>query len=263
MTPRRRPAWQVGVVLGLGVILMLGLVALGWWQMERRAWKHDLIARVEARIHTAPLPLAALDGLAPDEKEYRRVTVSGRFIPTREVLVRAVTGLGGGYWVLTPLITGDGRTVLINRGFVPPELRNPQTRGKPPAGPVTITGLARLSEPGGAFLRDNDPQADRWYSRDIDAMASALGLDGVASVFVDAGVGPSDTYPVGGLTVVQFRDTHLVYALTWFALAVMVAAGLFLLIRYEMHPQGPGLRKPQQPAPPDNDLRNGRFPEYH
>lgn len=240
MSARRRPLWQVSAVLALGVILMLGFAALGWWQVERRAWKHDLIARVEARIHAAPVPVAALDGLAPEDLEYRRVTVSGRFDPSREALVTAVTELGGGYWVLTPLIAGDGRTVLINRGFVPSEMRAPQSRPAPTAGPVTVTGLARLSEPRGAFLRRNDPAAGRWYSRDTATISAALALGPTDAFFIDADAGPRPgVFPAGGLTVVQFRDTHLIYALTWFALAAMVAGGLVLLIRAELQARRP------------------------
>jgi surfeit locus 1 family protein len=87
---------------------------------------------------------------------------------------------------------------------------------------VTVTGLLRVSEPGGAFLRSNDPAADRWYSRDVAEMARARGLDRVAPYFLDADAAPNrGGYPVGGLTVVHFRDPHLVYALTWFALAAL------------------------------------------
>ena len=236
MSERRRPLWQIGVVLGLAAVLMFVFAALGVWQVERRAWKHDLIARVEARIHADPLPVDLLDGLPAADVEYDRVTVTGRFDHGRETLVKAVTELGGGFWVLTPLTTDDGLTILINRGFVPSEMRDPAGRSATAdLNPVTITGLARLSEPGGAFLRSNDPSGDRWYSRDIEAIARARGLGPVAGFFIDAEANSAPgSYPVGGLTVVQFRDAHLSYALTWFALAAMVAAAMALLVRSEL-----------------------------
>ncbi len=154
---------------------------------------------------------------------YRHVRVSGRFLPDAATLVQAVTALGGGFWVLTPLVS-DGFTVLVNRGFVPSDRRDP-AGWRPPEGEVALTGLLRLTEPGGAFLRSNAPAENRWYSRDVAAIASARGLADIAPYFVDADASPEGGLPVGGLTVVAFHNNHLVYALTWFTLAAMVLGG--------------------------------------
>lgn len=209
------------------------LISLGVWQLERRAWKLDLIARVESRIHAAPaaFPWAGGD---PRDLEYARVRVTGVFDHGRETLVQALTARGAGFWVLTPLRTADG-TILINRGFVPEDRREPAARAAGQvAGATTVTGLVRLSEPRGGFLRSNDPGADRWYSRDVTAIAAARGLVDVAPQFVDADATPNPGgLPIGGLTVVAFRNTHLVYALTWFALAALAAFGAWLLWRGE------------------------------
>jgi surfeit locus 1 family protein len=92
----------------------------------------------------------------------------------------------------------------------------------------------RLPEPVGGFLRTNDPAANRWYSRDVEAIANARRLGPVAPFFIDADASPDPkAYPVGGLTVVRFSNNHLVYALTWFALAGLCAfaAGRVLLDR--------------------------------
>jgi surfeit locus 1 family protein len=98
-----------------------------------------------------------------------------------------------------------------------------------------VTGLLRLTEPKGGFLRANDPAADRWYSRDVEAMAAARGLTDTAPYFIDADATPNPGgLPVGGLTVVAFRNSHLVYALTWFALALMLAALTVRVAREEL-----------------------------
>lgn len=208
--------------------------ALGVWQVERLAWKLDLIERVEARIHapSSPLPPPAAWAALDDAEEYRKVRMRGTFVHQSETLVEALTERGRGFWVVTPLRTADG-TVLVNRGFVPPDRRNPATRsaGQVP-GPVTVTGLLRLDEPDGRFLRSNVPAAERWYSRDVTAIARARGLGEAAPFFVDADATANPGgHPVGGLTVVNFRNAHLVYALTWFALAVLSLAGLVLVAR--------------------------------
>ena len=98
---------------------------------------------------------------------------------------------------------------------------------------MRVTGLLRLSEPGGGFLRDNDPAADRWYSRDVAAIARSRGVKAIPDYFIDAQASPSrQAYPVGGLTVVRFPNNHLQYAITWFALATMTLGAYVLVLRH-------------------------------
>lgn len=247
VTGRRRLLRLFWALCALGAFA--GFMALGVWQVERRAWKIDLIERVESRIQAAavaaPEP-AQWPAINAADHEYRRVRLTGTFLHQHETLIQAATDLGGGYWVLTPLRRADGSVVLINRGFVPPERRaRAARRDGEPAGPVTVTGLLRLSEPGGAFLRDNAPDDDRWYSRDVAAIAEARGLADVAPYFVDAqappvAAGSGAVQPVAGLTVIAFRNNHLVYALTWFTLALMVAGGGAYVAREEFRPRRSG-----------------------
>ena len=123
--------------------------------------------------------------------------------------------------------------LLVNRGFVPPERRALADHGgSEPAGPVAVTGLLRMTEPGGGFLRRNDPANGRWFSRDVAAIAQAHGLDRVAPFFIDAEASPGpEVAPRGGLTVIQFPNTHAVYAFTWYTLALMVAGAAWWLLR--------------------------------
>lgn len=218
-------------------VLFAGFSALGVWQVQRLAWKRELIRQVDARIHAAPVAAPPTDQIVTRQADqYRRVVVSGRFDHRHEALVKAVTDLGPGYWVVTPLTTDQGFTVLINRGFVPPERQKPSDRAAGQiGGPHTVVGLLRLSEPDGGFLRANDPAGDRWFSRDVIAIAKARGLEGpVASYFIDADATPNPGgWPRGGLTVVRFANSHLIYALTWFGLALMSAAGFAFFLREE------------------------------
>lgn len=228
-------------VLILGAVmfalLFAGFSALGVWQVQRLAWKQDLIRQVDARIHAAPAAAPPPDQIVTRQADqYRRVGVSGRFDHSREALVKAVTDLGPGYWVMTPLTTDRGFTVLINRGFVPSERQKPTDRAAGQVdGETTVVGLLRLTEPDGGFLRANDPAGDRWFSRDVAVIAKARGLFGpVAPYFIDADatLNPGG-WPRGGLTVVRFANSHLIYALTWFGLALMSAAGFVLFAREE------------------------------
>lgn len=220
-------------LLALCLFGTLLFTSLGIWQVQRLAWKRDLIARVQTRIHAPPVAAPARrDWAALDvrEAEYRRVQARGLFLHDRETLVDALTERGPGAWVLTPLQTADGM-ILINRGFVPPERRDASARLPGQVrGEVTITGLLRPSEPRGRILRPNDPAADRWFSRDVAAIAYVRRLDEIAPFFIDADAtaNPGGA-PLGGLTVVRFRNAHLAYAVTWFGLASLCVAGLALL----------------------------------
>ncbi|WLS04394.1 SURF1 family protein [Shinella oryzae] len=215
------------------VLLVAVFVGLGTWQVQRLFWKLDLIARVDARVHAAPVPAPA-GAVEAAADEYRHVTATGLFEHDKTVLVQAVTERGAGFWVMTPLRADGARTILVNRGFVPADRSGADARlgSELAAGPVTVTGLLRISEPGGGFLRANDPAADRWFSRDVAAIAAAKGLENVAPYFIDADATPNPGgLPVGGLTVVTFRNSHLVYALTWYALAVMSAFAAYSVHR--------------------------------
>ena len=251
----RSGALRLALLAG-AVLLIAGFLALGSWQVQRLFWKRALIERVEQRVHAAPAAApgaARWDGVTAATDEYRHVSVAGILLFEASVRSQAVTALGSGYWLLTPLCQQDGTVVLVNRGFVEAAAPAPAPAPAPAAAPataapalacppgtvprVTMTGLLRISEPGGGFLRKNDPSKQRWYSRDVRAIAVAQGLQRVAPYFVDAAAGqePANAgdgqHPVGGLTVIAFPDSHLVYALTWFALAAMSAAMLWWLLR--------------------------------
>jgi surfeit locus 1 family protein len=226
-------------ILGLGLLaLIAALLALGTWQIYRLSWKLDLIARVDARVHAEPVapPTRGDWGkVNAADDEYRRVTATGTFENDKETLVTASTALGAGYWVLTPLRLADGSAISINRGFVPTDRRDPASRPESEiAGPANVTGLMRMTEPKGMLLRSNDPAADRWYSRDVAAIAEKRDVAGVAPFFIDADATPNaGGLPVGGLTVLDFPNNHLVYAITWYVLAIMVAGLLIYIVRNE------------------------------
>lgn len=240
---RREQTRSSSALLGLGllaVLLFAGFAALGTWQLERRAWKLDLIERVAQRLRAVPVAApgpAQWSSIDAHDDEYRRLLADGVFLDDRETLVQAVTEHGAGFWVMTPLRTDAGFIVLVNRGFVDAAHRMPGSRDADRRNDaVHIVGLLRLSEPHGAFLRRNDAATGRWYSRDVAAIAAARGLPAteVAPYFIDAdATSHPGGWPIGGLTVVRFRNSHFVYALTWCGLALLVAAATFVVGRHE------------------------------
>lgn len=224
------------LITALALLLFGAFVALGSWQVVRLQWKLELIERVEARVHAAPVAAPGPGqwlSITAATHEYRHVQAEGEFDYAASAAVQAVTELGRGFWVMTPLRRADGSTVLVNRGFIP-ESERALAKAPGAPGPVKVIGLLRMSEPGGGFLRDNAPSEDRWHSRDVAAIGAARALAPLAPYFIDAdaqAVRPPPGQPLGGLTVIAFHNNHLVYALTWYALAAMVAGAFFWLRR--------------------------------
>ena len=253
--PARSKTGKILLLIGAALVFVT-LLGLGSWQVARLQWKLDLIARVDARVKAPVAEAPAMpdwSGITAASDEYRHVRVTGQYLYARTVRVQAVTELGSGFWLLTPLRLPSGDVVLVNRGFVPARTGD----WLPGAGlavsdavnrlgvMTTVTGLLRISEKGGAFLRSNDPASNRWYSRDVGAIAAAGAIASavgpVAPYFVDADAAsagkqaddPAGDQPVGGLTVIAFHNSHLVYAITWFVLALMLGGAMVWSLREE------------------------------
>lgn len=240
MTARARDLILPGV---LSLIALAVLFGLGVWQLERLAWKNDLIARVEARTRApvAPLPPESeWKSVNFENDEYRRVTARGTFRHEQEVLVYTVASeepgrvAGPGFFVLTPLLLPSGAAVIINRGFVPLDRRDPARRKEGQAtGQVTVTGLLRMPEDAGDFTPANDPAKNAWYRRDPAEIARALKLERAAPFTIDADATANPGgLPQGGGTRVRFSNNHLQYAVTWFGLALALM-GVFAAFAWQ------------------------------
>lgn len=237
----RRPAARWTSLIPPAIVTLAvaaGLVGLGVWQLQRLAWKDALVRTVEQRTVAPPVPLpprAEWAALKPNAYEYRRVAATGTFDHAREVHVyRPLVSARGpqhglGDIVLTPFHLASGGTVIVNRGFVPSERLDPATRAAGQvAGPVTITGLMRSPQERNAFTPADDTARNQWFTADPAAVARFHGIGDAAPFTVDedAGQAPGGL-PQGGETVLDFPNSHLQYALTWFgsALALLGAFG--------------------------------------
>lgn len=235
MTRLRRAGllWPT-VFAGLGCVMLL---ALGTWQVQRLQWKQGLIDRIERRATAEPVSLAAvLETWAETEDvEYMRVRLAGRFRHGLERHVYTVVQGQVGWRVVTPLETADGRIVLVDRGFVPDTLKDPETRAPGQVqGAVVLTGLARAPGRQGPFVPDNDLAQNTWYWRDLAGMASSVlqpeRRAKVVPFFVEAETGPTPGgWPRGGVTRLKLSNRHLEYAITWYGLAgaLLVVYGFF------------------------------------
>ncbi|MFK4818801.1 SURF1 family protein [Ochrobactrum quorumnocens] len=229
MTQTQKPQRFPWGILIASLIAFVILLALGTWQVERLQWKEALLATTQERVHEAPLPLAEMEKIYGQEGtvEYRPVTVSGTFMHQGERHFLSTYDGKPGFNVYTPLMLEDGRFVLVNRGFVPYEKKDAETRLDGQLdGPVTVTGLARdpLNAKPGYFVPDNDVAKNIFYWKDWLAMAESAdipSLDDAVPFFIDADNKPNfGGLPIGGVTIIDFPNNHLQYAVTWYGLAL-------------------------------------------
>ncbi len=222
---RPRSASMVWLLLGAGLALSL-LLVLGTWQVQRLAWKENLIATIEARLADAPRPLEEILAMhaAGEEVEYRPVTLVGEFAHEHEQYFLATHEGASGWHVYTPLRLADGAWIFVNRGFVPYDRRDPATR---PQGQVTgevrLSGLARTAPDAkpSRIVPDNESEARTYFWKDLRGMQAATSLDPVHPLFVDADAAPNPGgLPIGGVTRIDLPNNHLQYAVTWYGLAL-------------------------------------------
>lgn len=217
-----RPRPVPTVIAGLGVLLLL---SLGTWQLFRLAEKNAINAFRAERAGAPAVPLPArIDDVAA--WEFRRVTVTGTFLHDRELHLNARSQRGNaGYDIIAPLRRDEGAPVLVNRGWVPYSRKDPATRaaGQVP-GLTAVEGILRTEPRKGWLMPTNSAERNEWFWFDLAAMRQAAGVPDAAPFYIEAGPAPNPgNFPVGGQTIVQLRNDHLQYALTWYALAIALA----------------------------------------
>lgn len=218
-----RPAWVPLLAATAAFVLFCGL---GVWQVQRAGEKRALIARIE---RGAAAPVRALPADADELRRlaYARVRARGEFRAQRQFLLDNRIHEGRpGYDVLTPLVLADGRTVLVDRGWVPAgPRREPQVPvALAAAGPVTVSGRLSLPEPGialGPALAPGGGWPHTITRVDYAALERALGRELVPAVIRADGDAPWVLQP-RGLEPAFGPMRHYGYAVQWFALALTV-----------------------------------------
>lgn len=203
------------------------LIGLGVWQLQRKVWKENLIAAMTSRLDAPAQPLPQQwTNLTQDAGEFRHVAFTATFAPGEEALVYTPGSAlradikGPGYFVFAPGKLADGRTVVVDRGFIPLDRKDKAARAQgEPQGPINVVGYLRWPESRGLFTPADDVKGNVWYLRDPAAMAAARHWGDVAPFYVDQEAPvPPGGLPAPGKIVVNLPDNHLQYAMTWFGL---------------------------------------------
>ncbi|MCZ0962110.1 SURF1 family protein [Paracoccus benzoatiresistens] len=206
----------------LGIVGCAILIQLGLWQLRRMEWKEDMIARIETGIDADPVPLPAK--IDPSMK-YLPVTVSGTTTGAEIDVLSHTREQGGGYQVVSRFITDDGRAILLDRGFVPQDLRHVER------GPTRLVVRGNLHWPDEKGSATPEPNLDEniWFARDVPAMAEALDTEPVLVVasFVEGNAQGIAPIPVA---VEGIPNNHLSYAVQWFLIAATWAGMTVALI---------------------------------
>jgi surfeit locus 1 family protein len=229
---RSRRSW-VGLLIP-ALLALAVLVALGTWQLQRKAWKEGLIAALDERSQAAPAalpPASTWAALDPGRDEYRRVTFTAKFETSGDALVYASASAfrpdvsGFGLWVFTPAQLADGSRIVINRGFVPSDTSWKANVAPPPSGDIAMTGAMRWPDRRSWFTPQDNAGHNVFFVRDPAALATAEGWGRVAPFYIEQeSPVPPGGFPQPGKLVPSLRNNHLQYAVTWYGLALVLAA---------------------------------------
>ncbi|KAJ1928740.1 surf-like protein [Tieghemiomyces parasiticus] len=225
----------------LGIIPFI-CIGLGTWQVYRLRWKEDMIARVDATVAepvvALPKGITNFDQFTNDW-EYRRVLLVGLYHHDQEMLIGPRPNDGeNGFMVVTPLEREDGTKVLVKRGWIPKAKADPATRPESRKDELyTVCGLVRHGEEQNMFTPVNHPDRDQWYILNVGEMARHTGS---LPLLIDELYNPQTTYPskilvdrgipLGRSRDVTFRNNHMQYVVTWYALALATAAMFGVLV---------------------------------
>lgn len=228
---RPRPVAWLFFIAGFALMM-----ALGAWQLERLAWKNELLSRIERSAEAEPVRALPTDEAALAALEFHTAVLQGHYLPQYAFHVTPRYWKNQlGYHLFTPFQLEDGRIVLVNRGWVPAKQKDPATRpGSEPSDEATsVTGLIRRNGERSRFTPQSQPDKNLWFARDLALMAEHAGLEGVLPLSIDR-VGEQDAsqLPVPSDGQVRLLNDHLQYAITWFAIGLGILV-IFLVYHHK------------------------------
>ncbi|MEM8631992.1 MAG: SURF1 family protein [Pseudomonadota bacterium] len=199
------------------------LLWLGVWQMQRLAWKEAILADIDARILSDPVPVPVMPD--PEADRYLPVIETGLITGDELHVLASAKTVGALFRVIAAFEADTGRRLMIDRGYVRPEEKDT------PRAPVsaTVTGNLHWPDETDSFTPDADPDANIWYARDVAAMAGALGTEPVLIIVRETSETDSSVTPLP-VDTVGIPNDHREYAITWFSLAVvwLIMTGYFI-----------------------------------
>lgn len=204
------------------IAAFLTLVSLGSWQIYRLQWKNHLIETVTREVAKPPIPMSE-DNAALSALTYRRVILDGSFLNDHELYRYQQNQGKPGYEVVTPFKQNNGQVVMVNRGWIPMELRDLKKRpGSQIEGETRIGGIVTEKEKRqSVFTPDNSLKDNVWFWMDFDAIQAETGLNLQPVIIHEVGENTPGRYPMKLGAELKFRNDHLSYAIIWFSLSII------------------------------------------
>ncbi len=197
------------------------VIGLGVWQVQRLEWKTSMIEQIDARLQAEAVDIRSIADSLPANL-FALVQLQGEWLHDKEVI------LAGRYYrnklghhVLTPLRLESGELVVVNRGWVPKDQKSQESRPESlTSGVVSLEGIVQPMNQRNMFTPENNPAKGEWYWVERAALEAYVGsplLDGYVEQvrLPDSGV----SLPIAADKDVEVRNDHLMYAITWFAIA--------------------------------------------
>ena len=196
-------------VLGTAILLSLGI-----WQLQRLAWKQEVLRAIESKILAPAVKIPQT--VLPDAHSLLPVRAEGRYKgDTVRVLVSQKI-YGAGYRLITAFELVDGRTIMLDRGFTSVRSEIPST----PQGRGQVIGNLQWPQEIDSFTPENDLAANIWFARDVARLAEHLKAEPVLLVLRDSGFETEAATPLPKMTA-NIPNDHMNYAITWFSLALI------------------------------------------
>lgn len=196
-------------VLGTAILLSLGI-----WQLQRLAWKQEVLRAIESKILAPAVKIPQT--VLPDAHSLLPVRAEGRYKgDTVRVLVSQKI-YGAGYRLITAFELVDGRTIMLDRGFTSVRSEIPST----PEGRGQVIGNLQWPQEIDSFTPENDLAANIWFARDVARLAEHLKAEPVLLVLRDSSFETEAAAPLPKMTA-NIPNDHMNYAITWFSLALI------------------------------------------
>lgn len=210
---------------------MVVTIGLGTWQVKRLQWKEGLIAKIEQAKLAEPITVLSQNPAELEAKNFYPAQVRGTWVRNVEFHITPRFFHGKlGYFVITPLTLDDGRTLLVNRGWVPARQKKPESRPETAVrGRATLRGMIRTGNERNWLTPASNVQENIWFGRDTAAMAESAKLKNPIPAMLDiVGVQDENHLPVPSDGTIKLRNDHLSYIVTWYGIAFSILV-IFIL----------------------------------